>query len=313
MWKQDEKGNWTYCINGVQVFGWRQIDGKWYYFYEKDDTTKGQIKGNMATGWVEVQEGKWYYFYKVTDEKTCNYKGCMATGWLQDEGHWYYLSESVDSSEGIMQTGWIQYNNRWYYLIEATDESKAEYKGQMVSDCTRTIHDKEYSFDSSGAWIQTESLLSAKGLDFVKSFEGFFANKYYDCVGVLTQGYGMTGDEIANLPDLITKETAATLLEALINKKYAQKIKDDLDSKGVSLSQNEFDALVSFAYNCGTDALLNQSTLYKNVVKGVKDADTITANFQAWSNGEGKRIEGLYRRRTKEANMFLNADYTGNN
>lgn len=40
-------------------------------------------------------------------------------------------------------------------------------------------------------------------------------------------------------------------------------------------------------------------------------SDTITANFQAWSNGGGQRIEGLYRR-TKESAMFLNADYTGN-
>lgn len=45
---------------------------------------------------------------------------------------------------------------------------------------------------------------------------------------------------------------------------------------------------------------------------GVKDSATITANFQAWSNGGGQRIEGLYRRRTKEAAMFLNGDYTGN-
>ena len=312
MWKQDEKGNWTYFDNDTQVFGWRQIDGRWYYFYEKEDTTKGQVKGNMAIGWVEVQDGKWYYFYKETDEKACNYKGSMATSWIQDEGHWYYLSENSDSSEGMMQKGWIQYQNKWYYLLENTDESKSEYKGQMVAS-TRTIHDEEYSFNSDGSWIEHEGLLSPKGISYCKSWEGFYANKYYDCVGVLTQGYGMTGDEIANLPALITEETAATLLESLIDKKYAQKVKADLDSKGVELQQNEFDALVSFAYNCGTDALLNKSTLYKNIVAGVKDVTTITSNFQAWSNdGEGNRIDGLYRRRTSEAAMFLKADYTGN-
>ena len=77
------------------------------------------------------------------------------------------------------------------------------------------------------------------------------------------------------------------------------------------LVQNEFDALISFAYNCGTGGLLG-STLYKNVCNGVRDINTITSNFVAWSNGGGKRIEGLYRRRNKEADMFLNADYTGN-
>lgn len=313
MWKQDLKGNWTYFDNGVQVLGWRQIDGKWYYFYKKDDATKGQIKGNMATGWVEVTEGKWYYFYKETDEKACNYKGSMAIGWIQDEGHWYYLSESDDNSEGLMQTGWIQYNNKWYYLIETTDEKKAEYKGQMVYECTRAINSKEYSFDSSGTWIEDVGLVSEKCLSYCKSWEGFHPEKYYDCVGVLTQGYGMTRDEIVNLPALITEETAATLLKSLINKKYAEPVKADLDSKGVELKQNEFDALVDFAYNCGTDALLNKSTLYKNIVAGIRDTATITANFQAWSNdGEGNRIPGLYRRRTSEATLFLNADYTGN-
>jgi len=94
-------------------------------------------------------------------------------------------------------------------------------------------------------------------------------------------------------------------------KKYAPVVKADLDLRSVTLAQNEFDALVSMAYNIGTGGLLG-STLYKNVVAGVKDSATITANFQAWSNGGGQRIEGLYRRRTKEVAMFLNGDYTGN-
>ncbi|BCZ47212.1 hypothetical protein psyc5s11_32790 [Clostridium gelidum] len=59
------------------------------------------------------------------------------------------------------------------------------------------------------------------------------------------------------------------------------------------------------------DGLLG-STLYRNVCNGVRDINTITSNFVAWSNGGGKRIEGLYRRRNKEVDMFLNADYTEN-
>ncbi len=60
------------------------------------------------------------------------------------------------------------------------------------------------------------------------------------------------------------------------------------------------------------ECLILGSTLYKNVCAGIRDKNTITSNFQAWSNCGGKRIEGLYRRRTKEAAMFLNGDYTGN-
>lgn len=254
-----------------------------------------EVDGKVVKGWY-FDNGKWYHL----DENT----GVMNTGWFQDKDQrWYYL----DEQNGDLKTGWIQLKNIWYYL----EPSSNGYMGECYVNRTATIDNKSYSFDVNGHLIE-DSLVSSKLVDFVKSFEGFFPNKYYDCVGVLTQGYGMTGDEIANLPNEISEETASNMLKDLINKKYAKTIKNDLNSKGITLNQNEFDALVSFAYNCGIDALLNQSTLYKNVCNGVKDSNTILANFQSWSNGGGKRIEGLYRRRTKEANIFNNADYTGN-
>ncbi|NFN94444.1 cell wall-binding protein [Clostridium botulinum] len=250
--------------------------------------------GNITKGWYE-DNSNWYYLKD---------NGTMATGWIEDkDGRWYYLDKS-----GAMQTGWLKDKNKWYYL----EPNSTGYKGEMYGNCTVIIDGKEYSFNDSGAWIEGY-LVSDRCIDFIKSWEGFIkeGKKYYDCVGVLTQGYGMTGKEIENLPDQISEYEATKLLKEWINKKYAPVIKKDLDSKGICLKQNEFDSLVSFAYNCGTSGLLG-STLYRNIVAGIRDKDTITSNFQAWSNGGGKRIEGLYRRRTKEADMFLNADYTGN-
>jgi lysozyme len=251
-------------------------------------------EGKVIKGWYEDNE-KWYYL----DEEN----GTMKTGWFKDkDDNWYYLDEIT----GEMKTGWIKLKGIWYYL----EPTSTGTKGACYINCTVTIDGKEYTFNEDGHMLDN-SLVSDNLIDFVKSFEGFFANKYYDCVGVLTQGYGMTGAEIENLPDAISEETASDMLKDLINKNYATVVKKDLDSKGVTLKGNELDALVSFAYNCGTGALLG-STLYRNVVAGIRDSDTITANFQAWSNGGGQRIEGLYRRRTKEANIFLNGDYTGN-
>ncbi|NFI96013.1 cell wall-binding protein [Clostridium botulinum] len=248
--------------------------------------------GKVIKGWYQ-DGGNWYYL---------NDEGIMQIGWIKDkDGRWYYLD-----SNGAMKIGWLKDNGKWYYLNPISDG----FKGEMFGNCTKIIDGKEYSFDCTGAWIEN-SLVSSKGIDFIKSWEGFYPNKYYDCVGVLTQGYGLTGKEIEDLPATITEEKATELLKDWINKKYAPPIKKDLDSKGVNLDQHEFDALVSFAYNCGTAGLLG-STLYKNIVAGIRDKDTITSNFQAWSNGGGRRIEGLYRRRTKEAAMFLSADYTGN-
>lgn len=252
--------------------------------------------GKVIKGWYE-DKNKWYYL----DEEN----GTMKTGWFLDkkDNNWYYL----DEINGDMKTGWLQLEGIWYYL----EPNSNGQKGACYIDCTATIDNKTYTFDNNGHMLES-SLVSNELINFVKSFEGFYSEKYYDCVGIETLGYGMTGEEIKNIKTPITEQTAATMLKDLINNKYAAAIKKDLDSKGIKLKQNEFDALVSFAYNCGTDALLNQSTLYKNVCKGVRNSATITSNFQSWSNGGGKRIEGLYRRRTKEAEIFLNADYTGN-
>ena len=247
--------------------------------------------GTITKGWYEDNE-KWYYLKD---------NGTMATGWVKDkDGFWYYMNE-----EGIMQTGWIKLKGIWYYL----EEDSKGYKGKCYIDCTSTINGKEYTFDKDGHMVEN-NLVSDECIDFIKSFEGFFSKPYYDIVGVLTLGYGMTGDEIKGLSS-ITESEATEMLKKLINDKYGKAIKNDLDSKNIILKQNEFDALVSFAYNCGISALLG-STLYKNIISGIRDKDKITSNFQAWSNGGGRRIEGLYRRRTKEAYMFLYSDYTGN-
>lgn len=147
------------------------------------------------------------------------------------------------------------------------------------------------------------SLVSKQCVNFVKGFEGFYSKPYYDCVGVKTLGYGMTGSEIAGI-DYVTEEQASQMLENLLNNKYAQPIKDDLDSRGVKLTQNQFDALVSMAYNIGTGGLLG-STLYRNICNGVRDVDTITADFEMWDKGGGKVISGLLRRRKAEAQMFF--------
>ncbi|NFG24125.1 cell wall-binding protein [Clostridium botulinum] len=247
--------------------------------------------GNITKGWYKDNE-KWYYLKD---------NGTMATGWIEDkDGKWYYLDES-----GAMKTGWLKDKGKWYYL----ETNSTGYKGEMYGNRTVIIEGKSYKFDSTGAWIE-DSLVSSECINFIKSWEGYFSKPYIDCVGVKTLGYGMTGKEIEGL-DYVTEEQASNMLKEWINKKYAPPIKTDLDSKGICLKQHEFDALVSFAYNCGTTGLLG-STLYRNVCSGIRDKNTITSNFQAWSNGGGKRIEGLYRRRTKETAMFLNADYIGN-
>lgn len=151
-------------------------------------------------------------------------------------------------------------------------------------------------------------LISKECINLVKKFEGFYPTPYFDIAGVKTLGYGMTSKEIAGLSS-VTEKQASNMLEHLLNNKYALPIKNDLDKRGVKLTQNQFDALVSMAYNIGVGGVLG-STLYKNICNGIRDKATITANFQAWSKANGKIVSGLYRRRTEEAEMFFSNSNT---
>lgn len=250
--------------------------------------------GKVIKGWYEDNE-KWYYL---------NDEGIMKTGWIKDkDSSWYYLNE-----QGALQTGWINLKGIWYYL----EENSNGYKGKCYADCTTTINGKKYTFDKDGHMLDN-SLVSDACIKFVENYEEFHSEKYDDGTGVITQGYGCIGDEIDDWGDAITEDVAAAKLKELINNKYATVIKADLDSKGVTLTQNEFDALTSMAYNIGTSGLLS-STLYKNVVAGVRDVETITENFTRWSkatvNGDSVTMEGLLKRRKDEAAMFISGSYS---
>lgn len=244
--------------------------------------------GSIAKGWYE-DNGNWYYLKD---------NGTMATGWLKDkDGRWYYLEDN-----GAMQTGWLKYDDKWYYL----ETNSTGYKGEMYSNGTYTIDGKEYKFDSSGTWI--DNLVSDSLVEFVKSYEGFFYSKYICPAGVPTIGYGTTKTEYVNL-GTCTKEQATVWLKEEIES-MAKQIKKDLDNKNITLKQNEFDSLCSFAYNCGVTALLG-STLYKRIVEGARDS-SLKDNFTSWSNANGRRLQGLYNRRLEEFNMFMYASYKRN-
>ena len=243
----------------------------------------------LLNGWQKI--GDFWYYLKAN--------GVMATGWTQDTSNnkWYYLD-----TNGQMKTGWIKDNSLWYYL---------DNSGAMYSNGIYTIDGKSYTFKANGAWLDGSSYISEDCVNFVKVYEAFYSYAYYDGTGYtdsqLTIGYGTTK---ASVPEAfpngtdstITEEQACEYLKQEINK-MANIIKVDLDSKGISLSQNEFDAICSFSYNCGESALLN-SSLYRYICNGGRDASTIKNYFCMWSKAGGKTLQGLYKRRVAESNIF---------
>lgn len=144
--------------------------------------------------------------------------------------------------------------------------------------------------------------ISDKGLELIKEFEGFSSVAYLCPAKIPTIGYGNTFWEDGRkvrLGEQISKTKALELLEFVANRDFADKIFPLLKIKVV---QNQFDALVSIAYNIGMPRFEN-STLLKKLNQG--DLIGASNEFLKWDKVNGKPILGLTRRRQKEKELFL--------
>ena len=144
--------------------------------------------------------------------------------------------------------------------------------------------------------------ISKAGIDFIIGFEGFSA-KACKCVNTekyYTIGYGHYGADVKK-DDTITREDARKLLEADLLKKKKKVSK--YDSK-YDFNQNEFDALVSFAYNVGN---IDQLTS-----KGTRSRDKIAECMLRYNKSGGRVLNGLTKRREAERKLFLTNVSTSN-
>lgn len=142
---------------------------------------------------------------------------------------------------------------------------------------------------------------SDKGIALIKEFEGCKLTAYQDSVGVWTIGYGWT-QPVNGVPVgkgmTITQQTADDLLHSGL----VQYEKGVAGLVKVTINQNQFDALVDFAYNLGVKAL-EGSTLLKKLNAG--DYTGAAAEFPKWNKAGGKVLNGLTRRREAEKALFL--------
>ena len=115
-WVQEEDG-WKYYASNKAVTGWKQIEGKWYFF---------NAEGVSQKWWVQ-DNGTWYYL---------NGSGEMQTGWLQDNGTWYYL----EGSGAMKASQWFEVDGKWYY-VDAT--------GALAVNTTVD----GYTVNANGEWV----------------------------------------------------------------------------------------------------------------------------------------------------------------
>lgn len=148
-------------------------------------------------------------------------------------------------------------------------------------------------------------LPSAKAIDLIHSFESLKLNSYRDPGSrnglPITNGWGTTVDENGEpipLGAVWTREKADRLFARDLAK-FSQKVAALLGS--APTTQNQFDALVSFAYNVGTGALADSTLLRKHKAGDFAGAK---AEFARWNKNDGKVLNGLTKRRAAEAGLY---------
>lgn len=150
--------------------------------------------------------------------------------------------------------------------------------------------------------------MTQRGLSMIKEFEGCKLEAYYDAAGYLTIGFGMryypNGQKVKE-GDKITQQQADEDFKWMIENKFEPQVRMILGEELNAILPKECkDALISFAYNCGTGAF-SKSTLLKKIRADKNDLVSIKNEFIKWNKSNGKVLNGLTRRRNAEFELYL--------
>ena len=159
--------------------------------------------------------------------------------------------------------------------------------------------------------MKTPQKISLEGLEKITQFEGMVNKVYRDTSGLPTIGIGhlltkserssgkiQIGDRYVKFSDGLSHDDCLSLLDQDCN--LAENYVNALVTR--DLTQNQFDSLVSFVFNLGGWAF-TKSTLLKVLNSGGTNQEIIN-QFMRWVHDEGKILQGLVKRRMKEAEAF---------
>ena len=151
----------------------------------------------------------------------------------------------------------------------------------------------------AGVQVTEPTRTSQVGIDLIKEFEGLELSSYRCAANVLTIGYGHTGGVYEG--QTITEYDAEELLRKDLLW-FEQEVSRLIN---VTLTQHEFDAIVSFTFNCGSGAL-SESTFRRRMNAGESKALCFREEFPKWVNGPNGPLPGLVRRRDAEVELAIN-------
>ena len=142
--------------------------------------------------------------------------------------------------------------------------------------------------------------ISQKGIDLIKEFEGCSLTAYKCVAGKWTIGYGHTKGVDQNTKPITQEQAEEYLKEDL---KYFEKRVNNKSYVPQTINQNQFDALVSFAFNLGEGNLRELCTA--NYPPGQKTCEHIAEEITLYNKVNKKFCQGLAKRREKEKKLFL--------
>ena len=160
------------------------------------------------------------------------------------------------------------------------------------------------------AYAAEPMVTSESCIKLIKEFEGFASKPYFD-YSQWSVGYG-NACEKDDYPNGITREQADQLMRAHVVK-LESNLNKFLQERKVKLNQNQFDALISFSYNVGSNWMYGDGqVITKAIVDGAVGNDFLFA-ISRWclvtDNGVTKINQSLLNRRLIEANLYLNGVY----
>jgi len=164
-------------------------------------------------------------------------------------------------------------------------------------------------FGAFRAKAASEMTASPELVEMIKGWEGFSFKPYWD-YGQWTVGYGTRApDEHLERyrTEGISQEEATELLNNFMLS-MGRSVNSFIDKFGLTVTQAQFDAMLSFTYNCGSRWMLETGTLRTAIIEGWGAEDFLYV-FGQWNKAGGVTLPGLVRRRLSEANLYLNGIY----
>lgn len=159
--------------------------------------------------------------------------------------------------------------------------------------------------DVSGSYQTMTS--SQKLVDVIKSMEGFSETPYWD-YGQYTIGFGCNADQEEGFLEKVTVKEAEELLRRELKENYESQVNRFCAKIGKQPNQNQFDALVSFTYNCGGSWM--QSSRLATWLKNPTTEMALVSAMGSWKRAGGEILYALVQRRIQEAIMFLRGEYS---